>query len=108
MTAIKKGATLCGHQVDGPITLQVVSGAIQFGARVPEVAEEALEELARSERAPGVVLDTGTGDDFAAARALYRSLGYVDKGGVYIGGWSDPDHPGVNLVDTLSMWLKVF
>lgn len=31
LTAIKKGATLCGHQVDGPITLQVVSGAIQFG-----------------------------------------------------------------------------
>lgn len=30
LTAIKKGATLCGHQVNGPITLQVVSGAIQF------------------------------------------------------------------------------
>ncbi len=31
LTAVKKGATLCGHQVDGPITLQVVSGAIHFG-----------------------------------------------------------------------------
>ena len=31
LTAIKRGATLCGHEVDGPITLQVVSGAIQFG-----------------------------------------------------------------------------
>jgi quercetin dioxygenase-like cupin family protein len=31
LTAIKTGASLCGHQVDGPITLQVVSGAIQFG-----------------------------------------------------------------------------
>ena len=31
LTAIKKGATLCGHQVDGPITLQVLSGTIQFG-----------------------------------------------------------------------------
>jgi quercetin dioxygenase-like cupin family protein len=31
LTAIKKGATMCGHEVDGPITLQVVSGAIQFG-----------------------------------------------------------------------------
>jgi quercetin dioxygenase-like cupin family protein len=29
--AIKKGATLCGHEVDGPITLQVLSGAVQFG-----------------------------------------------------------------------------
>ena len=31
LTAIKKGAALCGHEVDGPVTLQVVSGAIQFG-----------------------------------------------------------------------------
>lgn len=31
LTAIKKGATLCGHEVDGPITLQVLSGAIRFG-----------------------------------------------------------------------------
>ena len=31
LTAIKKGATLCGHEVDGPVTVQVLSGAIQFG-----------------------------------------------------------------------------
>ena len=31
LTAVKKGATLCGHEVDGPISLQVLSGAIQFG-----------------------------------------------------------------------------
>ena len=31
LTAIKKDATLCGHQVDGPITLQVISGAVKFG-----------------------------------------------------------------------------
>ena len=31
LTAIKKGATLCGHEVDGPIMVQVLSGAIQFG-----------------------------------------------------------------------------
>jgi quercetin dioxygenase-like cupin family protein len=31
LTAIKKGAALCGHEVDGPITLQVLSGAVQFG-----------------------------------------------------------------------------
>ena len=30
LTAIKKGAKLCGHQVEGPITVQVVSGTIQF------------------------------------------------------------------------------
>jgi len=31
VTAIKKGATLCGHEVDGRITVQVLSGSIQFG-----------------------------------------------------------------------------
>ena len=31
LTAIKKGATLCGHEVHGPNTVQVLSGAIQFG-----------------------------------------------------------------------------
>ena len=31
LTAIKKEATLCGHEVDGPITLQVISGAVKFG-----------------------------------------------------------------------------
>ena len=36
LTAIKKGAALCGHEVDGPITLQVLSGAVRFGvADVP-------------------------------------------------------------------------
>jgi GNAT superfamily N-acetyltransferase len=69
---------------------------------------EALEERARSEGAPGVILDTGTGDDFVAARALYHSLGYVDQGGVYLGGWSDPDHPGVHVVDSLTGWRKPF
>jgi quercetin dioxygenase-like cupin family protein len=31
LTALHKNATLCGHEVDGPITLQVLSGAINFG-----------------------------------------------------------------------------
>lgn len=31
LAAIKKGATLCGHEVDGPVTVQVLSGAIQLG-----------------------------------------------------------------------------
>ncbi len=65
-----------------------------------------LEARARSAGMPGVLLDTGTGEDFAPARALYRSLGYLDRGGVYLGGWSDPDRPGVHLVDELTMWVK--
>jgi len=30
LTALKKEARLCGHEVEGPITLQVISGAIRF------------------------------------------------------------------------------
>ncbi|HEX6844158.1 MAG TPA: GNAT family N-acetyltransferase [Actinomycetota bacterium] len=66
----------------------------------------ALEEEARAAGMPGVILDTGTDDTFAVSRALYRSLGYRDQGGVYLGGWSDPDQPGVHYVDPLTLWLK--
>jgi quercetin dioxygenase-like cupin family protein len=31
LIALKKDANLCGHQVDGPITLQVISGVVRFG-----------------------------------------------------------------------------
>jgi GNAT superfamily N-acetyltransferase len=68
----------------------------------------ALEAHAQAAGMPGVILDTGTNDSFAAARALYRSLGYVDQENVYLGGWSDPDHPGVHFVDPLTTWLKPF
>ena len=68
----------------------------------------ALEERAREIGAPGVILDTGTSDYFAPARALYTSLGYVDLHNVYIGGWSDPDNPGVRFADPLTTWLKRF
>jgi hypothetical protein len=67
---------------------------------------EALEAEARAAGMPGVVLDTGTDASFAASRALYRSLGYVDHGGVFLGGWSDPHHPGVHFVDPLTVWTK--
>ena len=69
---------------------------------------QALEAHALARGMPGVILDTGTSDYFDAARALYRSLGYVDAQNVYLGGWSDPDHPGVHMVDPLTTWLKRF
>jgi GNAT superfamily N-acetyltransferase len=68
----------------------------------------ALERDARAAGMPGVILDTGAGDDFAAARALYTSMGYVDQGGVYLGGWSDPDRPDTHIVDRLTIWVKTF
>lgn len=68
----------------------------------------ALERRVHALGAPGVILDTGTSDYFAPARALYGSLGYADLGNVYLGGWSDPDRPGVHFVDPLTTWLKRF
>ena len=68
----------------------------------------ALEERAGALGAPGVILDTGTTDYFAPARALYQGLGYVDQRNVYLGGWSDPDRPGVHMVDPLTTWIKRF
>jgi quercetin dioxygenase-like cupin family protein len=34
LIVIKKGARLCGHEVEGPITIQVLSGAVRFGLGV--------------------------------------------------------------------------
>ena len=68
----------------------------------------ALEDEARDAEMPGVILDTGIDEYFDAARALYRDLGYVDQGGIYLGGWSDPHRPGVHIVDPLTLWLKPF
>jgi GNAT superfamily N-acetyltransferase len=69
---------------------------------------EAIERVAQEAGMPGMILDTGVDAYFAAARGLYGSLGYVDQGGVYLGGWSDPDRPGVHFVDPLTAWLKPF
>jgi GNAT superfamily N-acetyltransferase len=68
----------------------------------------ALEDDVRDAQMPGVILDTGTDEAFEAARALNRDLGFVDQGGVYLGGWSDPDRPGVHIVDPLTLWLTPF
>jgi GNAT superfamily N-acetyltransferase len=65
-----------------------------------------VERRARDEGADAVGLTTGTDDHFAAARALYRALGYENVGGVFLGGWSDPERPGVHLVDQMTRWIK--
>jgi GNAT superfamily N-acetyltransferase len=67
---------------------------------------EALEDVARAAGERGVALDTGTDETFAVSRELYRSMGYRDQGGVFLGGWSDPEQPGVHFVDPLTIWLK--
>ena len=69
---------------------------------------EALEAEAVSAAMSGVALDTGTEESFAEARGLYRSMGYVDRGEVFLGGWSDPQAPGRHFVDPLTQWFKRF
>jgi GNAT superfamily N-acetyltransferase len=69
---------------------------------------DAIERVARGSGLPGMTLDTGVDEYFAAARALYTALGYTDQRGVYLGGWSDPDRPGVHFVDPLTVWRKPF
>jgi ribosomal protein S18 acetylase RimI-like enzyme len=65
-----------------------------------------VERRARADGAAAIGLTTGTDDYFAAARALYRELGYENVGGVFIGGWSDPEQPGVHFADPLTRWIK--
>ncbi|HEY6567372.1 MAG TPA: GNAT family N-acetyltransferase [Actinomycetota bacterium] len=69
---------------------------------------EALEAEARRLGEVGIALDTGVDDTFEAARSLYRSMDYVDRGGVFLGGWSDPSIDGVHFVDPLTIWWKEF
>ena len=69
---------------------------------------EKLEHEARGAGMSGVGLDTGTGEEFAAARELYRSMGYRDQCAVFLGGWSDPAAPGVHFVDPMTQWFKDF
>jgi GNAT superfamily N-acetyltransferase len=76
------------------------------GKGVGRALMQALEDLAREAGERGVALDTGVDDSFTAARALYRSMGYRDQGGVFLGGWSDPEQPDVHFVDPLTIWIK--
>jgi GNAT superfamily N-acetyltransferase len=76
------------------------------GKGIGRALMEALHDRVRDAGERGVALDTGVDDAFAAARGLYRSMGYRDLGGVFLGGWSDPERPGVHFVDPLTIWIK--
>ncbi len=78
------------------------------GKGIGRALMESLEDVARAAGERGVALDTGTDETFAVSRALYRSMGYREQGGVFLGGWSDPEQPGVHFCDPLTIWLKEF
>jgi quercetin dioxygenase-like cupin family protein len=52
LTAVKKGAAICGHEVDGPITLQVISGAVKFGVADKPVTLNAGDVIALDKAIP--------------------------------------------------------
>ena len=68
----------------------------------------ALEDAsARGRRAGRACSTPAPGEDFAPARALYRSLGYLERGGRLPRRLvATPTGPGVHLVDELTMWVK--
>jgi GNAT superfamily N-acetyltransferase len=73
------------------------------------VARALMEEVERRARAEGhraIGLTTGVDAYYDAARALYRSIGFLEQGGVFLGGWSEPELPGVHVVDPLMRWVK--
>lgn len=52
LVALRKGAAMCGHQVEGPITLFVLSGAVRFGADKNEQVVKANGLLSLDKKIP--------------------------------------------------------
>jgi GNAT superfamily N-acetyltransferase len=67
-----------------------------------------LEAEARAAGIAEVGLDTGLDDGYAAARALYRGLGYVRRTGPYVvSARMPPDHPTLRYwMDIVTAWSK--
>ena len=89
-----------------PLVSDLLVEAEHRGKGIGRALMQALEDVARAAGERGVALDTGTDETFTVSRELYRSMGYRDQGGVFLGGWSDPEQPGVHFVDPLTIWLK--
>lgn len=52
LVALRKGASMCGHHVEGPITLFVVSGAVRFGVENDERVVKANGLLSLDKKIP--------------------------------------------------------
>jgi GNAT superfamily N-acetyltransferase len=68
---------------------------------------EALEAEVRSAGAPGIGLATGLDEGYAAARALYRDLGYREVTGPFVASARMPaDATTPVFVEILTIWTK--
>jgi ribosomal protein S18 acetylase RimI-like enzyme len=66
-----------------------------------------LERRCREAGVEEIGLDSGVHDGYAAARNLYRSLGYTDRGGAFVSSETMP--PGAGLpyfIEILTIWTK--
>jgi GNAT superfamily N-acetyltransferase len=67
----------------------------------------ALERECRRADVRGIGLDSGLDDGYAAARELYQSLGYSNRGGTFITSSSLPADAGLPyFVEVLTIWTK--
>ena len=66
-----------------------------------------LERRCREIGVHGIGLDSGVSDGYAAARNLYRSLGYADDGRAFIAGEALPAGAALPyFIEILTMWTK--
>jgi ribosomal protein S18 acetylase RimI-like enzyme len=66
-----------------------------------------LETAAREAGVPEIALDAGTSPSYAAARRLYRRLGYVERPEPYVISARPPPEAGpVTWCDVVTMWTK--
>ncbi len=67
----------------------------------------AVEVECRRERVRGIGLDSGLDEGYAAARELYRALGYSDGGGVFIESAAMPPDAAVPAyLGVCTIWTK--
>jgi GNAT superfamily N-acetyltransferase len=79
------------------------------GRGIGRALMDALEREARSAGVPGIGLDTGVDEGFAAARSLYERLGYSQVSGPFVASARMPADADVAVfIEILAVWVKRF
>jgi GNAT superfamily N-acetyltransferase len=79
------------------------------GRGIGRALMEALELEARSAGVPGIGLDTGLDEGFAAARSLYEAMGYEQVSGPFVASARMPaDADLAVFIEILTIWIKRF